>query len=277
MPQIVLGLLLLTPLQVDAGAETAPNAPAPESAETSTTGEPAPSPAAVEEALILVMDLERSEGVAADVVATLESVVALEVSRAVKLRTLSGTDLKNMLALEGEREAMGCEGDSCLAQIANALGARYVVFGRLGLLERELVLQLQLLDAEKGAPVAREQVSARTSRGLAQLVPFAVRSLLSTLGAEVIARPEIDEDEGSPLGTLLLIGGGAAAAVGAAVVGMGVLALGGGGGGMLLLVDDPEARNLARIGFIAGLPVAAVGALLLVAGGVVAGGSLVVE
>lgn len=98
---------------------------------------------------------------------TLTELVTISASQLEGTEVVSSKDIQNILALEAEKQVMGCEsGAECLAEIAGALGARLVVFGQLGSLEDELILTLNLYDAERGESVAR---AARRSTSLKTL------------------------------------------------------------------------------------------------------------
>jgi hypothetical protein len=109
-----------------------------------------------EKATLLVTDLAHSESVAPDVARTLTDLVTAECARDEVFRVMSGNDIRNMIALEGEKQALGCDGEqTCLADLAGALGARFVIFGRVSTLDRLFVLQLELMDATTGAVIGR--------------------------------------------------------------------------------------------------------------------------
>ena len=70
----------------------------------------------------------------------------------VELRKLAGfsvvgmSEVRAMLAAEGDRESMGCrEGVSCLAELADALGADVLITGRLGRLQGQTVLSMRAM------------------------------------------------------------------------------------------------------------------------------------
>jgi hypothetical protein len=128
---------------------------------------------------ILIMDLQHSEDVKPDVARTLTELVTSEVSSREGVRTLAGADIRNMLELEGEKQAMGCDIDaSCLAEVANAMGARFVVFGRVSTLGGLIVLTMNMLDAERSQALARTTVQASSLDKLVPELPGAVDKLL---------------------------------------------------------------------------------------------------
>lgn len=178
----------------------------------------------------LVLDLDHSASVSADDARTLTDLIVGEVSSRVEHRVLSGADLRNLTALEGEKQAMGCDADtSCLAELATAMGARYLVSGRLSTLGSEVVLQASLFDASKAEPIARQNMRAADLTALADRVPEIVGSLLAPLGVASASPPptapaQEPVDDGRSILSLAAIGVGAAVAL---LGGVGVLGAGG--------------------------------------------------
>lgn len=141
---------------------------------------------------MLVMDLDRSEDVTPDVARTLSDIVTSEVALSPQWRTLSGADIRNMLALEGERQAAGCSSEaSCVAEVAGAMGARFAVFGRVSTLGELLVLQLNLFDALKAVAVSRGTIQASSLEDFSVSIPLGVKKLVAKavdiLGKEAAA------------------------------------------------------------------------------------------
>jgi hypothetical protein len=227
----------------------------------------------------------------ARVAQTLTGLVAIELAKDARLDVLSSADLREVVALEGEKQALGCDVDatSCLAEVAGAMGARYVVIGQLGTLADTLLLTMSLYDSDAGRAPGRVVAKGADAAKVGDEIPTAVVDLVKSVQvadgekARVLVldiRPEEPSDEpaaeesasaGPDEATLpwLLIGGG-----GAGVVGAAGMALGGVMGVLGYLAHD-EAQN----GAIHSEVVADYDRrdLLLVIGGVSAGaGALVV-
>lgn len=49
---------------------------------------------------------------------------------------------------------MGCDQDGCMAQLAGAFGARYVIYGSIAVLGDLYVVQLTLFDGDQARPFA---------------------------------------------------------------------------------------------------------------------------
>lgn len=117
---------------------------------------------------MLVLDLKAVDVAPAEV-ATLQVFVTTGLSQYPELDIISGDDVKNLVSLQAERTSAGCSDDaSCLADIADALGAQLVVFGNCGRLDNALVINLNLFDSTKALSLGRVVVQADTAKALAK-------------------------------------------------------------------------------------------------------------
>ena len=84
------------------------------------------------------------------------SLVSAELSQNDNLELITSKDIQSMAALEADKRDMGCgDSNSCLAELAGALGARLVVFGDVGMLGPNLILGLNLFDSEEAKAISR--------------------------------------------------------------------------------------------------------------------------
>ncbi|HEY4220791.1 MAG TPA: hypothetical protein VGO62_05595 [Myxococcota bacterium] len=74
---------------------------------------------------------------------------------------VSASDLRAMVDVEGTKREAGCDqSDACLAEIAAALGANFIVHGSVGRLGALYVVNLNLFDARANRAIARERAQA---------------------------------------------------------------------------------------------------------------------
>ncbi len=99
---------------------------APGSADASTTS----SAPVGERALLLVLDVE-AEHLPVQDRAGLGEAVTLAFARRVDVNVQSMKALAARAQLGAEQQAVGCDTSTCLAEIANAMGARYVAYTRV--------------------------------------------------------------------------------------------------------------------------------------------------
>lgn len=112
---------------------------------------------------------------------TLTDLVTVEAAKQEALAVLSGAEIRSLAELESEKAAMGCDDSSCLAELAGALGARYVLTGRVAALGELKILQLSVFDAEKGVPIFRKAINAKSIEQFIEVLPPAVDEILRPL------------------------------------------------------------------------------------------------
>jgi hypothetical protein len=122
---------------------------------------------------------------------------------------LSSEDVRRVLALEADKQELGCEGEqSCLAEIGAALGAQRVVYGTVARLGARYVVSLSLIEPGSVKTVGRDRFEAESLEDVARQLPNAVGRLF---GAPV------DDEGGFPVISVfggVVTGAGALAGVG---------------------------------------------------------------
>jgi hypothetical protein len=234
--------------------------------------------------------------------ATLTSLITAALSNDTRLDVLSSSDVREVMAFEGDKQALGCADESsCLAEVAGAMGARLVVFSQLGGLGNQRILTLNLFDAHAGRAQARVVIKAASVEGLGEQLDDAVKRLTASVtesgegptkmvvlevkaaaaGDQATADPSIEEPEAS--GTpWLLVGGGVVAGAGVLTVATGgvlvaIAAQQDGDAAKASTQREAEQTLEARDGLAVGAYAAwAVGAALVIVGGVVAVAGLMV-
>jgi TolB-like protein len=208
----------------------------------------APAPASTEvggDRRLLVMELQHGGEVTADLAHTLTELVTIKLSELGAFYVISGSEITQVAVLESEKQKLGCEENSCLAELAEALGARYVVFGRASTLGELHVVQLRLFDASTAQFVERVTVESRTIEELTARIPASLERLVAPVlapgrsGTDAAAPAAAASAEAGSGPSLLLIAG-----VGA--LGLGTLAALGTLGGTLYfngVVADPAGTD----------------------------------
>jgi hypothetical protein len=127
-----------------------------------------------------VMVLEPTATTADD--RTIATVVAgllpIELANVDALEVLSAADVKQMVELEAEKEAMGCSDNSCLAELAGALGADLVVFGDVSRLGTLIIVNINLFDSVKARAAGRISIQTKDIESLPGELTTAVRKLV---------------------------------------------------------------------------------------------------
>jgi len=92
----------------------------------------------------------------------ISSLVTANLAQYEALDLVTSSDIKNMASLEAEKQSVGCSDEtSCLAELAGAMDARYVIFGDVGQLGPLLILSLNLFDAREAKAVSRMVVQTK--------------------------------------------------------------------------------------------------------------------
>lgn len=128
---------------------------------------------------VLVLDF-KSEGGSEAVRALVQDEVASRVSKD-GLNVLTTADIQHELDMEAQKRAVGCGDESCMVEIANALGAEYTIYGRIAVLDGLTVVNMTLLDAHRQVAMTRESVQARDSDTLVREIGRAAHRLVAPI------------------------------------------------------------------------------------------------
>ncbi len=87
-----------------------------------------------------------AQGVPADLADNLTQTAALELKQIPGVSVISKDEIRALLQLEAEKQLLGCDQISCLAEIGGALGVRFLVAGSVGLVGSTYVINLKLIN-----------------------------------------------------------------------------------------------------------------------------------
>jgi hypothetical protein len=178
-------------------------------------------------------------GISASLLANLTNIVTVAVGEKESLNVLSAADVERVVAFEAEKQAMGCEeAESCLAEVAGAMGARWIVFGDVGKVGSRYLVTLSLFDSDAGAAKGRKIGRATSEDELVDAAENAARDLVASLeGGDDVkvvvlklrsAGGVVVEDEPAPEptepvdgGSVLLWSGVGGVVLGGAIAGVG--------------------------------------------------------
>ncbi|HEY8206262.1 MAG TPA: hypothetical protein VIG99_02195 [Myxococcaceae bacterium] len=185
--------------------EPAP-APAPAAEAPAPSPEPAAPPApqkAGAKPRLVVLGLNAAGGVEPEVAASLTEAITKEISTRGFFEVMSMAEIQTILGSERRRQVTGCKetATDCLAELADASGARFVVSGSVAKLGTAYQLSLQTLDT------ARAQVMGRATRIASDLATLL--SLVPWTSAEATATP-LPPPPSRVLPVSLMVGGGLA-------------------------------------------------------------------
>jgi hypothetical protein len=171
---------------------------------------------AEEKPTILILKLS-SQSLDKETLNGLDALLEVEISKYENFESLSTNDVKQLLELEKEKQLAGCFDDSCLGELAGALGAQYLIFGDAGKLGSNLMVTLSLFDAEKAQSSSRVLLQGADVDALAKTFPQGVEDLLK----QGVAKIDLSNKAGlSPLVYYSGLGLTGASAMGSVVAGM---------------------------------------------------------
>ena len=204
---------------------TAPLAPRAQAAATTIASAPeasagpasAAAPATKPRLRLLVLDL-RAQSVDKATAELLTSAVGVVASRHPSVTVLTSADLRQLISVEEDKQIAGCadQSESCMAEVASALGAEFVVYGDVGRLGDATTVTLNLVDTTASKPLARELLRATSLEVMPELMHDAFNRML--LPVTSVAMPPMSNADRR-------IAGVADGFLGAKVGGAGALAL----------------------------------------------------
>jgi TolB-like protein len=110
---------------------------------------PAATGAAEPEIAVAVMEFASKGGIEAQKMDALSDMLANAIRRSGNYRVVGKSDIRAALALEEQKQLLGCSDDSCLAEIGGALGVRWVVVGNISLFGKTYLLNLKVIDVAR--------------------------------------------------------------------------------------------------------------------------------
>ena len=91
---------------------------------------------------------------------------------------ISGSDLTDLLNLEQQKQALGCEANECMAQLAKAIDVPYLLVAELGLIAEQIVFNAKILDIKEAKVIIRSGGLVNETDALPNLVTQTVQEVL---------------------------------------------------------------------------------------------------
>jgi TolB-like protein len=166
---VVLGSAL-APSPSDASAAPASSVAAPQLEETPQPQDrrdtPTASPPVAVSATPTMALLPMSGATVDDATrATLDGLLLNRLSDVDGLSVVSPKEVEALLGLERMKDALGCDDVSCAAELAGALGSRYLLAAFVTRLDNDLQLNASVIDNQAGQVLARGTVTCRVEPG----------------------------------------------------------------------------------------------------------------
>lgn len=134
---------------------------------------------------LAVLDLRGTENLSERLVGFLTNVVTETLDGLGPFKSISSQDIAQMLAYESNKQMLGCDDVSCLAEIGGALGADYMVSGSISQIDQLYVVQLQLTNIKEARVEAR---ASREHKGEPEELFNEVRAATKLLVRDILGR-----------------------------------------------------------------------------------------
>lgn len=141
---------------------------------------------------VVVMDLERADEFPSEIHSTVIGAVTESLEKTRAFKALAMQDVKDMLSMEAFKQQAGCDSASCMAEIAGALGADYMISGSIvqsGAEGESFVLELRLIDS------AAARTAGRVSRQYTGDLPGLVKD--THTAALILVRDVLAQSSGT--------------------------------------------------------------------------------
>lgn len=149
-------------------------APAPTSSTTQSPHRTAPESKRYS---VLVLDPVETD-IDPDIRVAVSGKMAAELSTVRRFDVLTAADIRAMTALEANRQLAGCDDESCMAEIADALGADLVVSWDISRIGSKRIITVRFFDARTSKSVGRAQAEADDDEELASKAGVALRDAI---------------------------------------------------------------------------------------------------
>lgn len=135
-----------------------------------------------ERSKLAVLALTSAGEVDPGVARSLTDLVTAEVAARGYFDPISSSEIETMLGAERQRQLMGCGEDasSCLAELAGALGAPFMMSGSMAKVGGVFQLNIQVVDTRNAKVLGRSSKLARDFESLRLQVPYAVAEACGT-------------------------------------------------------------------------------------------------
>jgi hypothetical protein len=125
-----------------------------------------------------VLDLAPGEGISVERARALTEVVTGEVGAHLDCAVLSRAEIEAMMNFEVGRQAGGCDTDSCLAELGEALGVSRLVLGTIQQVDDDVLISLRLVDMQSARVLRRVTDATHRQEALLPFVGWLARRLV---------------------------------------------------------------------------------------------------
>jgi hypothetical protein len=143
-------------------------------------GQPGWAQEADDRPTLIILDLQ-ARNTNKDTAALVTEVLGTSFERTGIFQVRTEADVRRAIDLEAEKESLGCDTDSCLAEIAGAMGAAYVAHGTVGALDKTTLVTVSLYHHAKAKSLGRRRLQVEDKGTLPQKMDEMVKDLVEGL------------------------------------------------------------------------------------------------
>ncbi|MGI5865326.1 MAG: hypothetical protein ACOX6T_25175 [Myxococcales bacterium] len=137
---------------------------------------------------VAIVPLTAGEGVTDKVAASITEVATSEVRRIPGVQLLTQQEVGTLIGFDRQRAMLGCQEDSCVAEVGGALGVEHLVFGTISKLGESWLVTFKLMDVKNAKMLA--QADRRIRNGTVDDVLDAMAPMVKELfGSPELAPP----------------------------------------------------------------------------------------
>lgn len=127
-----------------------------------------------------MLNLVPAAGVDPKLADLITSALVSELRRRPGVSVLAQSDITALVGMERQEMVLGCsEGSSCMAELADALGAERMIHGTVGRVGGELVIEVSSVDTAHARTVAQVSERVRSEGALFDALPAIANQLLA--------------------------------------------------------------------------------------------------
>ena len=121
---------------------------------------------------LAVLDLQIKKGVESSAGEMLNDLILDLLGRSGRFSSvIAGSDIREMLSLEQQKQALGCDEDNCLAELGGSLGVPLMFSSSLGAFGGKYIINLKLISVEEAKVKARASSVVKDEAAILEALP----------------------------------------------------------------------------------------------------------
>jgi hypothetical protein len=138
---------------------------------------------------LAVLDLQIKKGVESSAGEMLNDLILDLLGRSGRFSSvIAGSDIREMISMEQQKQALGCDDDSCLAELGGSLGVPLMFTSSLGAFGGKFIINLKLISVEEATVKARASRVVNDEAAILEALPAMLEQVqLEGLGEKVVA------------------------------------------------------------------------------------------